>query len=50
MYKSSIILKECGKVIKKISIGAASMNANSTCLYFLYQEKMPDAIKKLRKF
>ena len=41
------------KVLKSISViarKAAESDANSTCRLWSYQPKVPEAVKKLRKF
>ena len=36
--------------LSALALSMASIAANSTCLWGLYQEKLPENIKKLRKF
>ena len=38
------------KAMAKAARKAAEIEANSACMYFGYQDKMPDKLKKLRKF
>lgn len=38
------------KAISKAALQSAKTSANSTCLFFAYQPKEPQQIKKLRKF
>lgn len=38
------------KVIAAAAKMATSANANSTCMLFAYQPKLPEGAKKLRKF
>lgn len=38
------------RIIKMIAIKVAKMDANTACPCITYQPKMPDAVKKLRKF
>lgn len=37
-------------VVRKIIYNVASKSANSGCTIFFYQPKIPEAVKKLRKF
>ena len=40
-------------LLKGIALSAlpiAKLNANTTCTASVYQEKLPDSVKKLRKF
>ena len=37
-------------VVRKIIYNVASKSANRVCTIFFYQPKMPEAVKKLRKF
>lgn len=39
-----------GKVIAKLAKKSAKIEANTTCAFLGYQEKEPEAIKKLRRF
>ena len=60
MYAKSISGKEVGSVknwFKKYSGALAAfamvvttLVANSTCIYLMHQDKMPESAKKLRKF
>ncbi len=43
-------LTKYGHIVAAFAIMIASVTANSTCVYIMYQEKMPEAVKKLRKF
>lgn len=38
------------KAIKKVVYNAASRSANRGCTMFFYQPKVPEAVKKLRRF
>lgn len=38
------------KIIAKAAYMAAEKEINSACQYFFYQSKLPDKVKKLRKF
>jgi cyclic lactone autoinducer peptide len=38
------------KVIKTAALHSASKNANSVCAFFFYQPKLPEAVKRLRRF
>ena len=37
-------------VVAKIALKVAKGQANSTCPFIAHQPKLPDAVKKLRKF
>lgn len=39
-----------GKVTAKIAYDTAEKNANSICTWVFYQPKLPEKVKKLRKF
>jgi cyclic lactone autoinducer peptide len=38
------------KLVSRIAIKEACKSANTSCITFAYQPKLPDAVKKLRKF
>ena len=38
------------KAISKVALQSAKTSANSACMFFAYQPKEPQQIKKLRKF
>lgn len=42
--------KKTVKVLAAVSKKMAEINANSACVYWMHQPKMPEAVKKLRKF
>ena len=42
--------KVVDKVIKKAAYRMAEISANQVCTYFFYQPKLPESVKKLRKF
>ena len=42
--------KELKKLIEKVAIKMAAKDANTACPYILYQPKLPESVKKLRKF
>jgi cyclic lactone autoinducer peptide len=44
------ISKKLSKTIAKIALTITKANVNSTCPYHVYQPKIPEAAKKLRKF
>lgn len=46
MKKQSLILKMVAKTAEK----ACSRQANTSCPVMTYQPKLPEAVKKLRKF
>lgn len=37
-------------VLSKFAFHEATQSANSSCIFWAYQPKLPDAVKKLRKF
>ncbi len=36
--------------VSKIALGNAKKSANSACVFFGYQAKLPESVKNLRKF
>lgn len=42
--------KKTVKVLAAASKKMAEVNANSACIYWMHQPKMPESVKKLRKF
>ncbi len=42
--------KKAVKVLAAASKKMAETNANSACVYWMNQPKMPESVKKLRKF
>ena len=42
--------KKMQEIIKNVAIRVAKADANATCPCITYQPKMPDAVKKMRKF
>lgn len=38
------------KLVTKVAVNEASRSANTSCMCFAYQPKVPKAVKKLRKF
>lgn len=38
------------KVVKKMACNTATKSANRICTLFVYQPKLPESVKKLRKF
>lgn len=43
------ILKPCSKVIAKVSWSMAKANVNSTCMHYVFQEKVLESARKLSK-
>ena len=37
-------------LVAKAAYEAACKNVNQACFYFFYQQKLPEKVKKLRKF
>lgn len=46
----SIVKKSVMNAVKNVATRAAVKSANSACVWWHYQPKQTDAIKKLRKF
>lgn len=44
--KNSIVKK----AIQTAALHSATKHANSVCAFFFYQPKLPEAVKKLRRF
>jgi cyclic lactone autoinducer peptide len=44
------ITKICGNSLVGIAKKVTTVSANTACPFLLYQPKMPDSVKKLRKF
>jgi cyclic lactone autoinducer peptide len=44
------VSKSLKKAIAKIALTVTKANVNSTCPYHIYQPKIPESAKKLRKF
>lgn len=38
-----------GKILAALALVMATMNVNSTCVHYIYQEPVPEAAKKLSK-
>ncbi len=45
-----VISKSFCKLGAKLAVMATTATANSACVWFCHQEKLPKAAKKLRKF
>ncbi|MBS5621145.1 cyclic lactone autoinducer peptide [Eubacterium sp.] len=43
-------IKMVDKFISAVALASAKSNVNSTCSWFFHQTKVPDSVKKLRKF
>lgn len=43
------IQKQLSKVVKEVARSVAVLSANSTCMYYAYQPKMPKTVIQLRK-
>lgn len=48
--KKNKISKKTLSIMAAASKKMAEINANTACIYWMYQPKMPEAVKKLRKF
>ncbi len=44
------IQKKTVKLLAAASKKMAEMNANTACIFWMHQSKMPEAVKKMRKF
>ncbi|MEG2429222.1 MAG: cyclic lactone autoinducer peptide [Oscillospiraceae bacterium] len=44
------VVKKYAGAIAGLALMVTSLNANSTCIFYLHQPKMPENAKKLRKF
>lgn len=42
--------KKIGILVASTALAITAMNANSTCIYYIHQPKMPKDASKLRKF
>ncbi|SHO50308.1 cyclic lactone autoinducer peptide [Anaerocolumna xylanovorans] len=42
--------KKVLNAVSKIAMGNAKKSANSACVFFGYQAKLPDSVKELKKF
>lgn len=42
--------KKVLNAVTKIAMGNAKKSANSACVFFGYQAKLPDSVKALKKF
>ena len=38
------------KIISAAALASTKVNVNSNCTWFFHQPKLPEAVKKLRKF
>lgn len=43
------IMEKFGTMIAAMAFVAATVTANSTCIYHLYQDKVPESVKSLSK-
>lgn len=39
-----------GGLVSALALTLVTVTANSTCVWYVYQEEMPEQAKKLRKF
>lgn len=42
--------KKVLSAVSKIALDSAKKTANSACVFFCYQAKLPESVKNLRKF
>lgn len=45
-----MVKEQIKKSVVELSKKVAATEANSTCCFLIYQDKVPDKVKKLRKF
>lgn len=50
MKKATAVKFTVLNLLKTIAVSSAEKNANSTCLWYNNQPKLPEAVKKMRKF
>lgn len=50
MQMKKRVLERAKKAVVKLAKRTASMEANTACVYFNYQPKETESIKRLRKF
>lgn len=50
MRREVYALKYCVQLLAYLALFMTTAISNSTCHYIVFQEKMPDDAKKLRKF
>ena len=43
-------IKRYGSALAAFAMMIATVTANSTCIFYAYQDEMPDSAKKLRRF
>lgn len=43
-------LQKYGGFIASLAIIVTTLNANTTCLFIMHQDELPESAKKLRKF
>lgn len=48
--KKFISKHKIGSCVAALAVMVTAVTANSTCVWFSHQEKLPDSAKKLRKF
>nr|WP_304972641.1 cyclic lactone autoinducer peptide [uncultured Schaedlerella sp.] len=47
---SKNLKKQSAKMLANVSLALGKASANSRCCYIYHQPKMPDELKKMRKF
>ncbi|OUQ18885.1 cyclic lactone autoinducer peptide [Lachnoclostridium sp. An138] len=50
MQRKGLIGNKVEKLIVKVAKGSAEREANMCCMYWGYQPKEPESLKKLREF
>jgi cyclic lactone autoinducer peptide len=48
--KAFNLLVKFGGAVSALALTLVTVTSNSTCVWYTYQEEMPDQAKKLRKF
>lgn len=43
------VMKKMGNVLAVVALGIATIGANTTCWHYLYDEKIPESVKRLSK-
>ena len=48
--EKNLLVKKIDKTVANVALTIAKASANSTCLFWNHQPKLPDKVKKLRNF
>ena len=49
-FMKGTVKKKVNAVVAKAALGVARTNANTACPFLIHQPKLPEKVKKLRKF